>query len=323
MRILVTGCTGFIGSNVVNALLDQGHEVVGVDNLNHAYDVRLKKWRLEELTNNVRFHFHELDITESSHVEEVVAQSAFDGLINLAARAGVRQSLQIPGEYYKTNVLGTLNLLEACRNHGITKFIQASTSSVYGNTAPPFDEKFKADGPLSPYAASKKSAENLCYVYHHVYGIDVSVVRYFTVFGPAGRPDMAVYRFIRWITESEPITVYGDGTQARDFTYVSDIAEGTIAALKHLGFEVINLGADRPTSVIDLIEILEGLIDKKAIIRNNPANKLDVDKTWASIDKAKYLLGWQPKVDLEMGLNASVRWYLDHRDWAKDINLGV
>ena len=323
MRILVTGCAGFIGSNVVEQLIARGDEVVGVDNLNHSYDVRLKHWRLDKLKNNQGFHFHDMDITEPDLVMGVASRGPFDSLINLAARAGVRQSLEDPKGYFDTNLSGTLNLLEACKTTGISKFVQASTSSVYGDAPGPFVEVSRADAPLSPYAGSKKAAENLCHVYHHVYGLDVSVLRYFTVFGPAGRPDMAIYRFIRWIAESEKITLYGDGNQSRDFTYVSDIARGTIAALRPLGFEVINLGADRPTRISDIIAILEESIGNAAIIGKMPSNKLDVEKTWASVDKAKEILGWEPTMDLVKGLHSSVNWYLEQRDWAKDINLWV
>ena len=321
MKLLVTGCAGFVCSSVVELLLADGHSVVGVDSLNDAYDVSLKRWRLESLKKAPNFEFYPLDITDQQAIPGVMEKGPFDGVVNLAARAGVRQSLENPIAYYETNVTGTLNLLEACRKNGVNKFLQASTSSVYGEDRPPFQEDALTDRPLSPYAASKKAAENLCYVYHHAHGLDVSVLRYFTVFGPAGRPDMAVYRFIRWIVEGDPIVLYGDGSQARDFTYVGDIARGTVAALKPLGFEVINLGADRPVEVREVIGILERLTDKTAIIQQQPINRVDVSSTWADIAKAKKLLGWEPKVDLDEGLRRSVDWYLGHRGWAKDIDV--
>ena len=250
-------------------------------------------------------------------------QGPFDGVINLAARAGVMQSLEDPRVYYETNLMGSLNLLVACRHNGINKFVLASTSSAYGDDLPPFQEDAAANRPISPYAASKKAAENLCHVYHHAHGIDVTVLRFFTVFGPAGRPDMAIFRFIRWIYEGESIVVYGHGSQSRDFTYVGDIARGAVAALRPLGFEVINLGADRPVEVRELIDTLEHLMEKPAIIDQQPENRLDVTKTWADITKARDLLEWEPKIDLVEGLSRTVDWYLENRDWAKDVNVWV
>jgi len=323
MRLLVTGCAGFICSSVTELLLEDGHSVVGVDSLNNAYDVRLKRWRLESLEKAPNFEFYLLDVTDQQAISGVMEKGPFEAVVNLAARAGVRQSLEDPRSYYEANLAGTLNLLEACRQNGVSKFVLASTSSVYGESKPPFREDASTDRPLSSYAASKKAGENLCYVYHHAHGLDVSVLRYFTVFGPAGRPDMAIYRFIRWIVEGEPIVLYGDGSQARDFTYVGDIARGTVAALKPLGFEVINLGADRPVEVREVIGILERLLEKPAIIQHQPTNRVDVSTTWADIAKAKKLLGWEPKVDLDEGLRRSVDWYLKHRGWAKDIDVWV
>ncbi|RMF98166.1 MAG: NAD-dependent epimerase/dehydratase family protein, partial [Planctomycetota bacterium] len=228
-----------------------------------------------------------------------------------------------PAVYYHTNVDGTLALLELCRQTGITKFLLASTSSLYGSHNPvPYREDADTNRPLSPYAASKKAAETLCYTYHHLHGIDVSVVRYFTVYGPAGRPDMSVFRFIRWIAEGTPITVFGDGKQSRDFTYVDDIARGTIAALRPLGYEVINLGGDRPVVLADMIAEIERLLGKKARIEHRPAHPADVPTTWADVNKAKTLLDWQPTVPLEEGLARCVDWYREHHDIASTISLG-
>ena len=235
--VLVTGCAGFIGARVTELLLNQGHTVVGVDNLNDAYDVRLKHWRLARLEGRPGFTFHRLDITDRMALHTLFEALAVSGLlsavVNLAARAGVRQSVENPWVYYETNVTGTLNLLELCREYGGKKFVLASTSSLYGANNPrPFCEDADTDEPLSPYAASKKAAETLCYTYYYLYGLDVTVLRYFTVYGPAGRPDMSLFRFVQWISEGRPVIVYGDGTQERDFTYVDDIARGTLAALK-------------------------------------------------------------------------------------------
>ena len=232
-------------------------------------------------------------------------------MLNLAARAGVRYSMENPHVYFSTNVAGTLNLLECMRAHGCKKLVLASTSSLYAGQKMPFTEDLAVNEPLSPYAASKKAGELMAYSYHKLYQMDVSVVRYFTVFGPAGRPDMSPYRFIKWIAEGETIQMFGDGSQSRDFTYVDDIAEGTIAAIQDVGYEIINLGGGRnPVSLNTIIEKLETLIGKKAVIDHKPFHIADLMETWADIDKAKNLLGWQPKVSLDEGLEKSVSWYM-------------
>jgi nucleoside-diphosphate-sugar epimerase len=222
--------------------------------------------------------------------------------------------------YVDTNVTGTLNLLELCRAHDVPKFVLASTSSLYGARNPrPFREDADTNGPLSPYAASKKGAEALCYTYHYLYDIDVTIFRYFTVYGPAGRPDMSVFRFVKWINEGHPVRVYGDGRQSRDFTYVGDIARGTIAGLKPLGFEVINLGSDEPVVLMDAIRLIERRLDREALLEHHPRHPADVMATWADISKAGRLLGWRPQVSFEEGIGKAVQWYMDNRDWAKDV----
>lgn len=323
--ILLTGCAGFIGSKVGELLLKQGYKVVGVDNLNDAYDVRLKEWRLKQLQEQANFQFHRLDIADKDALSRVfTGDASFDAVINLAARAGVRQSLEDPWVYYKTNVTGTLNLLELCKDNKVKKFVAASSSSVYGIPSEhgrPFCEDQPTDHPLSPYAASKKATEGLCYSYHHLYGLDITLLRYFTVYGPAGRPDMSIFRFIKWIAEGEPLILYGDGTQERDFTYIDDIARGTIRALKPTGYQIFNLGNDRPVTIMRLISLIEELLGKKAQIDRRPAHPADVPATWASIDKARELLDWQPKIKLEQGVKLAVDWYLENRDWAKKIRV--
>jgi len=323
MRVLVTGCAGFIGWKVCEYLLSAGYEVVGVDNLNDAYDVRLKRWRLAQLEGRQGFTFCPLDICDRPVMEEAFrGDGPFDAVINLAARAGVRPSVENPWAYIDTNVTGTLNLLELCRGFGVKKFILASTSSLYGANNPlPFREDANTDGPLSPYAASKKAAEALCYTYHHLYGLDITVLRYFTVYGPAGRPDMSVFRFIRWIAEGEPLYLYGDGSQSRDFTYVDDIAEGTLRALKPLGYEIINLGSDHPFSLRELIARIEALLGRKARIMQRERHPADVPATWADISKARMLLDWMPRTSLDEGLRQTVEWYLQNRNWAKEVAL--
>jgi UDP-glucuronate 4-epimerase len=314
---LVTGAAGFIGSRVTEMLIEQGHIVIGVDNMNHAYDVRMKEYRLRRLQALPGFTFQKLDISERGSVEKL---PAFEAVINLAARAGVRASVENPWVFLETNVTGTLNLLELCRRNGIQKFILASTSSIYGANAPhPTPETADSDHPLQPYAASKKAAEALSHSYHALYGIDISVVRYFTVYGPAGRPDMSMFRFTRWISEGEPLQLYGDGEQSRGFTYVDDIARGTIAALKPLGYEIINLGGHEVISMNTLIAMLEELIGKKAIIERHPPNQADMLTNQADVTKARNLLGWEPQVDLVEGIKHLVDWYRKERDWAKEV----
>jgi len=242
-------------------------------------------------------------------------------VINEAAREGVRASLQNPFVYFTTNALGTLNLLELCKNYGVPKFVLASTSSLYAGQPMPFKEDLPVNTPISPYAASKKSAEVIAYTYHYLYGIDVSVVRYFTVYGPAGRPDMSVFRFIKWIMEEKPLEVFGDGSQSRDFTYIDDIAEGTILALKPLGYEIINLGNNQPHKLSEVIRLIEKFTGKTVRVENREFHKADLKATWADITKAKELLGWQPKVSLEEGIRRTVDWFKENWHWLKDIKL--
>ncbi|MEN6495348.1 MAG: NAD-dependent epimerase/dehydratase family protein [Thermoguttaceae bacterium] len=332
-RYLVTGCAGFIASAVCRRLLDEGHRVVGVDNLNDAYDTRLKVWRLGQLQQHPRFSFQQLDISDLAVVEARFTADQRDGddvddrpysaVLNLAARAGVRASVENPWVYLKTNGEGTLNLLDLCRRFGVKKFVLASTSSLYGAVNPvPFDEDADTNCPLSPYAASKKAAEAICYTYHHLHGLDVTVCRYFTVYGPAGRPDMSVFRFVRQIAEGEPIVVFGDGRQQRDFTYVDDIARGTVAGLRPLGYEVINLGGDRPVRLSAVIDEIGQLTGQKPQLEHRPAHPADVLATWADISKARRLLDWSPEVRLEEGLRRSVAWYRENRELALSLDLG-
>ena len=323
-RYLVTGAAGFIGARVSTLLLEQGHQVVGIDSLNNAYDVRLKQWRLQKLQDIPGFAFSRGDLSDRVVIETLWNKhdgNAFDAVINLAARAGVRQSTENPYVYFETNVSGTLNLLELARQGGVKKFVLASTSSLYGAENPrPFREDASTDKPLSPYAASKKAAEAMCYTWHFLYGMDITVFRYFTVFGPAGRPDMSMFRFVQKISEGRPITLFGDGTQERDFTYVDDIARGTIAGVAPLGFETINLGGDRPAKINDIIAMVEELVGKKAVIEQKPAHPADVPATWADIGKARQLLHWEPQTKLEDGVQKLVEWYRAEQSWASQIS---
>ena len=325
-KYLVTGTAGFIGSQVSKHLLDQGDQVVGIDNLNDYYDVRLKSWRLEQLKthpNSENFSFFELDIQDQFKLVDLFsAEGPFIAVLNLAARAGVRYSMENPHIYLSTNAEGTLNLLKCMHENGCRKLVLASTSSLYAGQKMPFSEDLSVNEPLSPYAASKKAGELMAYSYHKLYQLDISVVRYFTVFGPAGRPDMSIFRFIKWIDEGLPIEIFGDGSQSRDFTYVDDIARGTIAATQDLGYEIINLGGGRhPVSLNTIISKLEELLGKKANIDHKPFHVADLMETWADIEKAKKLLGWQPQVSLEEGLEKSVRWYMDNQHWLKEVTV--
>tara|TARA_A200000113_G_scaffold73328_1_gene64271 strand:- start:70 stop:1056 length:987 start_codon:yes stop_codon:yes gene_type:complete len=325
-KFLVTGTAGFIASQVCKQLLDQGDDVVGVDNLNGYYDLRLKNWRLEQLKvhpNVSSFTFSDLDIEDQSKLVDLFqAQGPFDAVLNLAARAGVRYSMENPHVYLSTNAEGTLNLLECMRAKGCKKLVLASTSSLYAGQKMPFTEDLAVNEPLSPYAATKKAGELMAYSYHKLYQMDVSVVRYFTVFGPAGRPDMSPYRFIKWIAEEETIQMFGDGSQSRDFTYVDDIARGTIAAIEDVGYQIINLGGGRnPVSLNTIISKLEELLGKKANIDYKPFHVADLMETWADISKAKSLLGWEPQVSLDEGLEKSVQWYLDNQNWLKEVQV--
>jgi len=322
MRVLATGTAGFIGSRVAEMLLEQGHQVCGVDNLCPAYDLRLKHYRLERLKGLPGLDFHVADIADRQSITALWDECGpFDAVINLAARAGVRQSVENPWVYVETNMTGTLNLLELCRRDKVGKFVLASTSSLYGADNPvPFSEDADTNRPLSPYAASKKGAEALCFTYHHLYGIDVTVFRYFTVYGPAGRPDMSLFRFCQWIHEERPLRLYGDGSQSRDFTYVDDVARGTILGLKPVGYEVINLGGDSPHDLLELIALVEAEAGAKARIEQHPMHAADVMATWADVGKAQRLLGWEPRVSLKEGVARLCEWYRENRDWAKDVH---
>ncbi len=323
-RYLVTGAAGFIASRVTHILLDRGDEVTGVDNLNDAYDPRLKHWRLEQLKGRDGFRFERMDLSDREALARIFQEhDPFDGVVNLAARAGVRQSVENPWIYMETNATATLNLLELCKDHGVGKFVLASTSSLYGQHNPiPYAEDSDTNRPLSPYAASKKAAEAMCYTYHHLFGIDVTVFRYFTVYGPAGRPDMSLFRFVQWVSEDKPVLIYGDGGQSRDFTFVDDIARGTVAGLKPLGYEVINLGSDEPVVLRDALKLVEELVGKPARIEYKPLHKADVLRTWADISKARRLLGWSPETLHVEGIRRTVEWYNQNRAWASELETG-
>lgn len=320
-KYLVTGAAGFIASQVSEQLILDGHLVVGVDNLNTSYDIRLKDYRLARLNGLPNFKFFKQDITDREAVRTIInEQGPFDAVFNLAARAGVRASVENPWSFVETNTTGTLNLLDACREYGIPKFILASTSSVYGaNAVQPTPESADSSGPLQPYSASKKGAEVMAHAYHYLYGIDVTVFRYFTVYGPAGRPDMVMFRFAQWIREGRPVHLNGNGSQSRGFTYVDDIARGTIAGLKMVGYEIMNLGGHESISINEMIARLEDMIGCKAKLEYHPFHKADMLSNLADISKARRILDWQPKIDLQVGMRHLVDWYLNERSWASQV----
>jgi len=313
--VVVTGCAGFIGWMVSRRLLESGYAVLGIDNMNDYYDPRLKQWRLKGLEVHDAFIFHNADIGDFNRVRTIFADHKIDAVINLAAMAGVRTSVENPWAYLDTNVKGTLNLLECCREFGINKFVFASTSSIYGLNAVPFRESDSTDRPLAPYSATKKAAEVLCYTYHYLYGIDITIPRYFTVYGPAGRPDMSYFKFIKNIDTGRTIPVYGDGRQKRDFTYIDDIAEGTLRCLKPFGYEAFNLGNDSPVELLYVINLIEEGLGKRARIEWHERHPADVPATWADIEKSRRLLEWAPTVSIEDGIRNTVQWYTENREF--------
>lgn len=290
--------------------------------MNDYYDLRLKKFRLNLLIGNKQFDFHKIDIEDKDKLKTLCESIPIDAIINLAARAGVPYSLENPGIYVSTNMQGSLNLLELANEYGIGKYVLASTSSLYAGEAMPFSEDRAVNSPISPYAASKKGAELMAYTYHYIHGIDVTVLRYFTVYGPAGRPDMSIFRFIKWIDEETPLKLHGDGKQSRDFTYVDDIGEGTVKALNKVGYEIINLGGGRnPITLLTVIGMIEDRLGKKAVIDHGAFQKTDMNKTWADISKAKQLLDWDPEVSFEEGLDHTVHWYQENKLWLRNIKV--
>jgi nucleoside-diphosphate-sugar epimerase len=319
---LVTGAAGFIGARTSEMLIQDGHTVVGVDNLNDAYDPRMKAYRLQKLQAMPGFDFVRDDISDRGILDRPssITDRKFDAVINLAARAGVRYSVENPWIFVVTNVIGTLNMLELCRQSGTKKFVFASTSSIYGANPPyPTPESASSSEPLQPYAASKKGAEALCHSYHYLYDLDVSVLRFFTVYGPAGRPDLALFRFVQWISEGRPVHVYGDGEQSRGFTYIDDIARGILLALKPVGYEIVNLGGHEIITINALVRLIEELMGKKADVQYGPPNLADMFSNWADVGKARNVLGWEPQVDLREGVQRLIDWYTAERSWAAGI----
>jgi UDP-glucuronate 4-epimerase len=316
MNFLVTGGAGFIGSHVCERLLRDGHRVWAFDDLNDFYNPQIKRRTLADLQSlGQPFTFVPGDLTEAGAVNALFSAVKFDQVIHLAARAGVRPSLEQPALYQRVNVEGTVNLLEAARKTGVKKLTLASSSSVYGvNAKVPFSESDPIVSAISPYAASKLACEALGHVYHHVYGLDIVMLRFFTVYGPRQRPDLAIHKFTRLIDAGKPIPVFGDGSTARDHTFVTDILEGVIACTKkEFGFEIFNLGESQTVKLSELIALIEAALGKKAVIDRQPLQPGDVPITFADISKAQRLLGYQPRVKAEKGIPLFVDWFRKNR----------
>ena len=312
MNFLVTGGVGFIGSHVCERLLEAGHAVCALDDLNDFYDPAIKQSTLRELQSRAQsFSFVHADITNRGELDEIFGSMAFDQIIHLAARAGVRPSLENPALYQRVNVEGTVNVLEAARECGVKKITIASSSSVYGvNSKVPFSEADPIFSAISPYAASKLGCEALGHVYHHVHGMDVCMLRFFTVYGPRQRPDLAIHKFARLMQSGQPIPVFGDGNTSRDYTYVDDTVDGVMAATeKEFGYEIINLGESQTVELDRLIELLEQAMGVKAEINRQPAQPGDVPITFANIEKAQRLLGYNPQVKIEDGIPRFIEWF--------------
>jgi len=311
--VLVTGGAGFIGSHLCERLVSENHRIICLDNFNHFYDPAIKRKNIEALKIADGFSLHEGDIRDADFVEQVFSTEKPGSVIHLAAMAGVRPSIEQPLLYNDVNLTGTGVILEAARRHSVTNFIFGSSSSVYGvQEKVPFSEEDTVSRPISPYAATKAAGEMLCYTYHHLFGMPVTCLRFFTVYGPRQRPEMAIHLFARKIRDGEPITVFGDGESRRDYTYIDDIIGGIVRslAIPH-GYEIFNLGESRTVSLKDLISLLENGLGKKATIQNEPDQPGDVPVTYADITRARTLLGYDPNIPVEQGVDFFVQWLKD------------
>lgn len=320
MKILITGGAGFIGSTLTDRLLAKGEDVVVVDNFNDFYDPAIKRENLAEAMDNSAFRLYELDIRDGKRLTNVFEAESPDAVCHIAARAGVRPSIDDPVLYEEVNSLGTLNVLEASKSAKVKNLVCASSSSVYGlNSKVPFSEDDPLDGPISPYAATKRANELMCYTYSHLYKLPITCMRFFTVYGERGRPDMAVAKFTKLISEGKAIPLYGDGSAIRDFTYIGDIIDGLTASLyKPFPYEIINLGGSRTVAVNKLISLIEENLGKKAVIDFLPPFAGDVPITSADTSKAERLLGFTPKVSIEEGIERYVKWFLNRTASNKD-----
>ena len=311
MRFLVTGGAGFIGSHLSERLIQDGFEVVNLDNFNDYYDPQIKRGNIHHLLGHPSYRHVEGEILDPDLIEGIFSEHGFDAVVHLAARAGVRPSIRQPMLYQQVNIEGTMRLLEAAVRHDVPKFVMASSSSVYGNNVKvPFSEDDPVDHPVSPYAATKKACELIGYTYHHLYGIAVTALRFFTVYGPRQRPDMAIHQFTRRIHNGEAISAFGDGTSRRDYTYITDIIDGIVAAIENCrGYHVYNLGESATIELRPLIALIESALDKKAEIRWMPEQPGDVRVTFADIARAKEELGYNPRFPVEEGIQRFVDWF--------------
>ncbi len=319
MHILVTGGAGFIGSHTAERLAARGDTVVVIDELNDSYDPAIKQKNVDEITRSPGVSFVKGDIRDRQGLEKLFGENDFDVVVHLAARAGVRQSLEMPVLYEQVNCMGTLNIFECARERGIKRIVLASSSSVYGNVKEiPFEETVRIDTPISPYAATKAACELYSHTYHHIYGMSITALRFFTVYGPRGRPEMAIYKFTSLIDQGKPIPFYGDGTSRRDYTFVSDIVDGIEACVdRDLGYEIINLGECQTTSLSEMVALVEKNLGKKATINRLPMQPGDVMATCADISKAKRLLDYNPSVKVEEGIGRFVKWYLEMKEQSR------
>jgi UDP-glucuronate 4-epimerase len=315
MSILVTGGAGFIGSNLCEKLICAGEKIICIDSFNDYYNPKIKEENLRSLEGSTNFTLYRMDILDREKLEEVFGKNRFDMVIHLAARAGVRPSISNASLYESVNVQGTINILECCRKYGIGKLIFASSSSVYGgNKKIPFSEDDIVDRPISPYAATKKAGELICYTYSHLFNISVYCYRFFTVYGPRQRPEMAIYKFTKLITEEKPIEIFGDGTSSRDYTYVEDVVDVIASNLENVkGYEIINLGNSSSVKVTELIKFIEKAVNKKAQVKYGHVQAGDVPVTYADILKAKKMLKYNPKTRIEEGINKFAAWFMETR----------
>lgn len=313
-NILVTGGAGFIGSNLIDQLLLLGHNVICIDNFDPFYDRKVKTDNLVSAQKHQKFVLIEGDIRNQSDLEKCFRLHSIDLVIHLAAKAGIRPSIMDPLGYFDTNINGTLHLLEAMKKYGVNKMLFASSSSVYGNSPKvPFSESDNVDYPISPYAATKKAGELLCHTYHHLFGFEIFCLRFFTVYGPRQRPDLAIHKFTNLILKNQPIEVYGDGNSARDYTYINDIVAGIIKASDYLkGFDIFNLGESKAISLIDMVETIEKVLGKKAIKKFLPAQLGDVDITFADITKSRKFIGYDPQWNFEGGIKEFLKWKIEN-----------
>ena len=312
-KILITGGAGFIGSHLVDRLLEAGEEVIVIDNFDDFYNPQIKRDNLKNHLSNPNFKLLEVDIRNKKALEQIFELNEITRVVHLAARAGVRSSIKNPSLYEEINIKGTLNLLEVCKNKNLENFIFASSSSVYGmNTKLPFSENDSLIHPISPYAVTKKTGELICYTYHHLYGIPIVCLRLFTVYGPRQRPEMAIHKFTRLIDQNCEIPIFGDGHSKRDYTYISDIIEGIISALKQkFDFQIFNLGSSEPIELKKLVSLIESTLGKRAKIKHTLDQPGDVPITYADITKSKKLFGYNPKIKIDEGIKEFVKWYED------------